>query len=118
MQFDIRNILIREDHSNGKRAAIRIGEHIHSSTYIILQEQFHHNEHTKNKKKMPPPTLRVSKAATDAQALTNCLIVNKDEFPSSVRYVLINGQFCFTALYVSISIYLQTGNLISTDNCK
>jgi vesicle-fusing ATPase len=48
---------------------------------------------------MAPPVLKVNKASSDALALTNCLIVNKHDFQSSVtKYLLVNQLYVFTVL--------------------
>jgi hypothetical protein len=58
---------------------------------------------------MPPATLKVGKASNDALALTNCLVVSKQDFPpghpSTPKYVLLNRTFAFTllcALWITI----------------
>ncbi len=49
-----------------------------------------------------PASIKVGKASNTALALTNCLIVNKRDFPpnAGVKYILVNGRYVFTILYV------------------
>jgi hypothetical protein len=50
---------------------------------------------------MPPSSLKVGKSANDALALTNCVVVNKNEFANTPsRYIIINNQFVFTIMQV------------------
>jgi hypothetical protein len=52
-----------------------------------------------NPEEMPPSVLKIGKAANDQLALTNCLIVNRSDFPTTaIKYILINNQFAFTIL--------------------
>lgn len=55
---------------------------------------------------MPPASLKVGKAANDQLALTNCLIVNRSDFPTTaIKYLLVNQHYVFTILYVLNDIF-------------